>query len=263
MQRSAGTASAAASAQPERAEAADLRRQLLNIVRRAAKWIVAVLVVSLVLPAVTKQWSDNQQQRQLKADVASRLAAAVAQATTDGGFLLGDQIEYRGTETQLHPSFERTVATWKSEASAIEAEMAGYFTSARDPETDNLVRGMRSYDKLVQAYLGYCLFYKGFSERKRFLTDFRMWLNAMRVAVGGPRTPLVPTAVVASLSPGLPAAQRVARQSNEFKEAAENTWATNIDNASAPLIAMVNERQARGFHVGARSFIRQLIHPFG
>lgn len=122
----------------------------------AAKWAAAVLVVSLVLPAATKQWSDNQQQRQLKTEVTTNLAGAVARATTDGGFLLANRIE--------------------------------------DPHS---------------------------------------------VTGAGWSPP-----------PG-------------FKEAAQNAWAQNIVNGSAPLITMINQRQARGFQVGARAFIRQILQPFG
>ena len=82
--------------------------------RGAAKWIAAVLVVSLVLPAATKQWSDNQQQRQLKTEVTTKLAGAVARATTDGGFLLADQVETGQSEEATRAAYKNTLVTWKS-----------------------------------------------------------------------------------------------------------------------------------------------------
>jgi hypothetical protein len=46
-----------------------------------------------------------------------------------------------------------------------------------------------------------------------------------------------------------------------FREAAQNDWAKNIVNASAPLITMVRKRQPNGLEVGPGAFIRQIV-PF-
>ena len=109
------------------------RQRLIRVGRGAAKWAAAVLVVSLVLPAATKQWSDNQQQHQLKTDVTTKLASAVARATTDGGFLVADQLEAGQSQADTRAAYKEALVTWKSEAAAIDAQLAGYFAKSRNP----------------------------------------------------------------------------------------------------------------------------------
>lgn len=155
----------------------------------AAKWAAAVLVVSLILPAATKQWSDNQQQRQLKTEVTTNLAGAVARATTDGGFLLANRIEDPQSGAGLRAAYQNALVTWKSEASALEAQLAGYFAQTRDPNEDSLVQAMRAYNRVVQDYLAYCLFYRESGARDRFLRDFTVNLGKMREQTrGAPRS---------------------------------------------------------------------------
>jgi len=231
----------------------DVSRRLGPLARRTAKWVLGVLVVSLALPAVTKQWSDNQQQHQLKADLTAKLAAAVAGATTDGGFLLGNQLPLgRGkSEAQTLPAYQSTLTSWKSEAAAIEAQIAGYFATTSDPNNDNLVIAMRAYNNLVQDYLAFCLFFRDSNDRALFLHRFRSNLEKMRAHVRGVPSKVVPPLVAAGPIHG------------DFKDQAQNVWAQNIVNTSAPIIAIVSSRQPRGLHVGAGAFFHQVFHPFG
>jgi hypothetical protein len=74
--------------------------------------------------------------------------------------------------------------------------------------------------------------------------------------IGGPSFAVMPTSVANSVRADWSAPEG-------FKEEAQNVWAQNIVNASAPLITMINQRQARGHQVGARAFIRQILSPFG
>lgn len=223
--------------------------------RGAAKWIAAVLVVSLVLPAATKQWSDNQQQRQLKTEVTTKLAGAVARATTDGGFLLADQVETGQSEEATRAAYKNTLVTWKSEASAIDAQLAAYFAKSRNPDKDSLVKAMRAYTRVVEDYLGYSMFYRHAGGRNRFRKAFEKNLEKMRRETDGTAlTRVIPTKVYwVKDSP----------QPEGFKEAAQNLWAQNVVDASAPIITMINQRQPRGFQVGPRAFIRQILQPIG
>jgi hypothetical protein len=225
-------------------------RRVLEISRRAAKWVAAVLAVSLVLPAATKQWGDNQQQRQLKTEVTSTLAAAVAKATTEGGFLLDDRIAGTRSEAGLREAFQDTMATWRSEAAAIDSQLVGYFAKTRNPDDDGLVLAMRAYDRVVQNYLAYCLL------PGRSLKEFYDNVRAMRVQTRrerGLRGPLTPPVIRSYV--------RGADWPDGFRTAAKDEWVQNIIDLSAPLRAMVYERQPNGLEVGARAFIRQII-PF-
>jgi hypothetical protein len=221
---------------------------------RTAKWVLGVLVVSLVLPAVTKQWSDNEQQHQLKADLTSRLAAAVAGATTDGGFMLGSQIQFGKSQAETLPAFQNAVKNWKSEASAIDAEIAGYFATTSDPNKDNVVIAMRAYNTLVQDYLGFCTFFRYPGTRVRFLGDFELNVEKMREHLRGVPSSVVPPVVAQSEHGPI---------ASDFREQAQNEWAQNIVNTSAPIIATVSRRQPRGLHIGAGAFFHQVFHPFG
>lgn len=244
--------------QPQRTAANDgAGRRLGELGRRTAKWVLGVLVVSLVLPAVTKQWSDNQQQHQLKADVSSRLAAAVAGATTDSGFLLSNQLQSIKSPSETASSYEDTLSGWKREASAIDAQIAGYFATTSDPSKDDLVIAIGAYNNLVQDYIGLCTFYKSAGLRKRYLDGFDKNLEKMREHVGGVPSNVVPPLVARSGHGPLP------RNLNAFREQAQNEWAPNIVDTSAPIIATVSRRQPHGLHVGAGAFIHQVFHPFG
>jgi hypothetical protein len=227
----------------------------MDVSRRAAKWAAAVLAVSLVLPAATKQWSDNQQQRQLKTEVTSALAAAVSEATTNGGFLLDDRIADRRSDDELRAAFQDSMAAWKSEAAAIDGQIVGYFAKTSNPDKDALVIAMRAYDRVVQNYLGYCLLFEQSSDR--YLVGTEDNLRKMREQTGD-RT-LRFTEVVPSLVRSYVSGAR--RKMDKFREAAQNDWAQNIVNASAPINAMIYERQPNGLEVGAGAFIRQII-PF-
>jgi hypothetical protein len=236
------------------------RARLTDFSRRAAKWIAAVLVVSLVLPAVTKQWTDNQQQRQLKSQVTTRLATAAARATTDGGFLLGNQIQFRRTQADVLGGYQDALATWKSEASAIEAQLRGYFAKTRNTSDDALVRAMQGYSGLVQAYIAYCMFYNDLGDRQLFLGNFDAGLRALRAATDGePRGDVVPMLVARSENEEL-GGRRLPILG--FNKQAQNLWADEIVQASVPIIRMTNERQARGFQVGVGAFLRQIFYPF-
>jgi hypothetical protein len=218
-----------------------------------AKWIAAVLIVSLMIPAATKQWSDNQQQHQLKADVVAQLAGAVAQATTDGGFLLGAE--------PVVP-YQEVISGWKAEAAAIDAQLAGYFARGADPDRDGLVKAMRAYSRMVQAYIGYCEFYEGGRERDRYLDAFAAQLEILRDQTAGlPESEPVPEIVV--LSHTGETATEGWSPTALWREGAQNAWSQNIVNASAPIIRMINDRQPRGYRVGAGEFLRQILHPFG
>jgi hypothetical protein len=240
---------AAVEAERGRAEGVDARWRFFDLARRTAKWIVAVLVVSLVLPAVTKQWSDNQQQRQLKSDVTAGLAAAVAKATTEGGFLIGQR-----ESAAVRAKYQDTLAAWKSEASAIEAQLIAYFATTKDPNDDALVNAIRKYNYLVQDYIGYSRFYKDRVERSKQLRYFERNLRGLRSYTGGQPRTAIPAPIEHSRgrpwSPG-------------WAGPARNDWAEDIVNASGPIIRMINRRQPRSFHVGAGAFIRQVVHPFG
>jgi hypothetical protein len=230
-----------------RADDVVARERFVDLARRAAKWITAALVVSLVLPAATKQWSDNQQQRQLKSEVTARLAAAVAKATTEGGFLVGQQ-----QSATVRARYQDTLATWKSEASAIEAQLAGYFATT-NPDQDDLVNAMREYNYLVQNYIGYCRFYKDDDERSKQLRRFKQDLGEMRTFTGGQPSTAIPEPIAHSWR---------GRWSKNWTSPARDDWAADIVNASGAMIAMINQRQPHGFNVGPGAFIRQVVHPF-
>jgi hypothetical protein len=238
-----------------------------TVLRRAAKWAAAVLAVSLVLPAATKQWSDNQQQRQLKTEVTSALAAAVSEATTNGGFLLADRIEKKRSgkdDKDLRAAYQDTMVTWKREAAAIDGQIVGYFAKTSDPGDDALVKAMRAYDQVVQNYLGYCLLFRQSSDRylrgveDKDIPGFKGNLAKMQMQTGDPRlsfTTVVPELVRSYVSGAEP------DDMDPFREAAQNDWAKNIVNAKAPLITMVRKRQPNGLEVGPGAFIRQIV-PF-
>ena len=139
-----------------------------------------------------------------------------------------------------------------SSASKPSTQIAGYFTTTGNADEDRLVQGFGAYNYLVQAYIGYCFFYRDAGPRAGYLEAFRTNFGKLRRQVTRPIGVAVP-ALVRSGEVGKPG----------FREQAQNEWAAAIVNASAPLISMVDERQARGFHVGARAFISQIFHPFG
>jgi hypothetical protein len=255
------------STEDRRDPAATRRARWLELARRSAKWIAAVLVVSLVLPAATKQWSDNQQQRQLKTEVTTRLAAAVAKATTDGGFLLGNRIQREASDAALRRAYQETLTAWKSEAGAIGVQLRGYFATARNPDADALVNAMSYYNRVVQAYIAYCQFYIRHQARVSKLGEFRDNLRLMRKQLG-----VVTKRSIVRKKGKFVIPRTVWRSKNAgvrwlppkgFREEAQNVWAENIVNESAPLIRTIDRRQARGFQVGVRAFLRQIFYPFG
>ena len=56
---------------------------------------------------------------------------------------------------------------------------------------------------------------------------------------------------------------RLIYQTLGFENPALTAVNSNIVNVSAPIITMINQRQARGFQVGAKAFIRQILQPIG
>jgi hypothetical protein len=228
----------------------------MDVSRRAAKWAAAVLAVSLVLPAATKQWSDNQQQRQLKTEVTSALAAAVSEATTNGGFLLADGIQQKRSDEELRAAFQDTMVAWKSEAAAIDGQIVGYFAKT-SPDKDALVIAMRAYDRVVQNYLGYCWLYQNQESAADYVGRVKKQVDKMRRQTEGQDFAVVPEPLESYVS----GADWPPKDMNDFREVAQNEWAQNIVNASAPINAMIYERQPNGLEVGAGAFIRQII-PF-
>jgi hypothetical protein len=247
------------------------RARRLELAGRAAKWIAAVLVVSLLLPAATKQWSDNQQQRQLKSQVSTRLAGAVANATSDGGFLLSNQTQQGQKPKTLYAAYQETLSTWKSEWGAIAAQLRGYFATTPDPkddlQKDHLLAAMYHYGKLVELYITFCYFQHDLGDRRTFYgygnhnDGFVDSLRRMREHTGETPTAVpVPEEVLTSLHTD-PGDRRL--PVHIFQDAAQNKWAQNIVTESDSIIRMINDRQARGFQVGVRAFLRQIFYPFG
>lgn len=244
-----------------------------------------MLAAGLVLPAVTKQWTDSQQQGQLKSDLTTRLSSAVATATSDGGFLLSNQIEYGKNPHQLAGAYQSVLSTWKSEGSAIETQLSSYFAPT---PSDDLVTAMHSYRKLVEAYIAYCLFYRDRGDRRDFMRNFAKGLYAMppayrlpgnagtgaaiptgrsgeskRWPASGPA--IVPPPVWTYQNAELPTAEtRIAKNERAtYQDRAENRWADSIVRASVPIIEKINKRQARGFEVGVGAFLHEVFHPLG
>ena len=48
---------------------------------------------------------------------------------------------------------------------------------------------------------------------------------------------------------------------DKFRDQPQNDWAQGIVNASGPLLAMINGRQANGYQTGPRAFLHEL-NPF-
>jgi hypothetical protein len=224
-------------------------RRIWRALRRPAKWAAAALAVGVVVPAATKQWTDAQQQRELKAELTSALAAAATQATTDGGFVLADhKLGWKSAE--IRAAYREVLRTWKKDAAAIDGQIVAYFAKTRDPDRDALVRAVRDYTRVVENYL-----YYGLVPRQSALSDYDLNFEKLRDDADLDRESgnAVPAIVRAhTMEDGFEPA---------FMDAAQNEWAQNIVNASGPLIVMIRERQPNGLEVGAGPFVRQLL-PF-
>jgi hypothetical protein len=62
---------------------------------RLLKWLVALLVASLFIPAITTQWSDRQKELDIKAALISQITESAAATVQDSVFLVSDESKGR------------------------------------------------------------------------------------------------------------------------------------------------------------------------
>ena len=140
----------------ESARTAPSWRSRAGALRRGGTWLVALLVASLVLPALTTQWSDRQNELSLKEALVSQLTFSAATAIEEAHYLVLDESVPGPLRTEsLRARYVAIAKAWNIDMFTLESKIKAYFPSARlrDGPRPALGDAVREYNLRVQDFI--------------------------------------------------------------------------------------------------------------
>jgi hypothetical protein len=145
---------------------------LLRKVTRPGVWVLGIAVTSLLVPAITKQWTDRPKELELRISLIDRLGESAVSTVNTARFIVADtlpeasvralvcgrDVDTEGSQAQCDAATEserlaeqaaRTGAknAWLQKGAVLESQLAAYF-----PGTD-LAREGKAYVNAIRIYL--------------------------------------------------------------------------------------------------------------
>jgi hypothetical protein len=228
------------------------RRLLLGIV----KWAGALLLASLVIPAITTQWSDRQKEVALKDSLISQLTASTATAIENSGSLVFDETQGPAIApiATLRSQFKSIGNDWNIQAFTLESQLHAYFPHARlyHGQHSTFGHAFDTYNMRVQDYilLAYALC-PGDKLRTKALRRLQIYL------------PIIKSVEWAALQESgvHPPGNDCWRRSTKFKDAYLIPLGLDLLRKRAALVDTILHSHATGYNVGFQDFLRQVL-PF-
>jgi hypothetical protein len=136
-----------------------------SYVGQFVRWLGALVVASLLIPAITAQWSDRQKELELKTALISEVTESAASAVQEASNLV--DVEQKAWPTiKSDPRFDKTadewygryraiLKTWKVAAFSLESRLFAYFPNAdiRLPRRPQLAGAFHVYNVRVQMFI--------------------------------------------------------------------------------------------------------------
>jgi hypothetical protein len=141
-----------------------VRRFVFSHIGRLLTWLGALVVASLMIPAITTQWSDRQKEVDTKAVLIAELTESAAVAIEDAVTLVDVQ-EKEKLEVGEEPStaqesawlarYHAILGAWRVAAFTLESRFAAYFPDARLEAFDRplLAPAFHDYNERIQQFI--------------------------------------------------------------------------------------------------------------
>ncbi|MDQ3876496.1 MAG: hypothetical protein M3322_13290 [Actinomycetota bacterium] len=138
--------------------------------------VVGAALTAWLIPALTRQWQDQERARELKAAIVTRIGRDTAEALVVSSFIANGRFEpNRRTDRPFRVPmklFNNLDLSWERNRREIEAQLEAYF-----PETE-IVSEWRSYSELVRDT--YWLITDRRYLRKSTVRRLREWISGKR-----------------------------------------------------------------------------------
>ena len=139
--------------------------------RRAApvlgllKWIGPLLVVGLLIPALTTQWSDRQKELEIKSSLVGQITESADAAIEDAVFYVDVQMNawppvdglstprWKAYGREQSARYRENLKQWRVLASSLESRIGAYFPDARYEGTQKLSDAFGAYRQAVEGYM--------------------------------------------------------------------------------------------------------------
>jgi hypothetical protein len=237
------------------------RDRVASAFRRSGKWIAALVLASLVLPAVTTQWSDRQKELSLKESLISQLTLSAATAIEGAHSLVIEETQAGPLQAaSLRPRYGAIAMGWNVDIFTLESRLNAYFPHAklRDKPHTRLGAAVRTYNLRVQDYIllsgPTCsdtdLFRNALKRLKSYLPTIEEedWLslgwideeaNDEQPKRSGPCW----------------------RHAEEFRRAYQEPLGLKLLEKRGSLVETIVQSGAEGYYVGFRDLLRQVFSP--
>jgi hypothetical protein len=231
------------------------RSQGLPLLGRAAKWLAVLVVVSVMVPALTTQWSDRQKELELKTSLVAQITSSAATATQDAFDLVGDERKSTVIKNDLWRAQYRSILKeWRVDAFTLESELDAYFSAVRLSQT-HLPNAFATYNEVVQNYILLSLdLCSGHKDRTTAVRLIYKYLPARSPEKQDQKE------TINSDPPGSGAGRRCWKKSEAFRQAYQTLGEELLDKRDE-LVDAVIQSDAAGYNVGFKDFVHQVL-PF-
>jgi hypothetical protein len=221
---------------------------------RAGKWLAVLVVASLMVPALTTQWSDRQKELDLKTSLVSQLTSSAAIATQDAFTLVGDEAKSPTIkDAAWRTEYRSILKEWRVAAFTLMSELGAYFPDVKSttkPGQDLLlVDAFSEYNNAVQQYIRLSLDEcSKNTSRQKVIGELYSYL-ALSLSNGIKKYPV-----------GTGSGQKCWKKPERFRKAYQRLGDELLTRRD-PLVDVVIHSNAAGYNVGFKDFVHQLL-PF-
>jgi hypothetical protein len=232
------------------------RSQGLPLLGRAAKWVAVLAVVSLMVPALTTQWSDRQKELDLKTSLVSQITGSAATATQDAFTLVADEAKSSSIKDPAwRAQYRNILKEWRVAAFTLESELDAYFPrvelSNRQPsQPSRLVPAFALYNDIIQDYI-------------RLSLDECRTNNGRRLAIARIYSYLgedPPAAITGRPNTSIIHGPECWKKSESFRLGYQDLGDDLLKRRDILVDAVIHSNAA-GYNVGFKDFVHQIV-PF-
>jgi hypothetical protein len=225
-------------------------------IRSGGKWLAALVVASLVLPALTTQWSDRQNELSLKEALVSQLTLSAATAIEEAHALVLDETVLDPLPTErLRARYVAIAKAWNIEVFTLESKLNAYFPDARLREEPHQGLGdaLGRYNLHVQDFI---LLSGDICSDNRV---FRLALGRLERYLPG-----IGEETWEALRSSAASADDLHgcwKRTEEFRRAFQEPLGRDLLEKRQSIVETIIHSGAEGYSVGFRDFLRQILPP--
>jgi hypothetical protein len=227
------------------------RDRAAKALTRTGKWLAAILVASLILPALTAQWADRQNELALKEKLVSELTLSAATAIEEAHALVLEEVQPDPLPMQaLRARYGAVAKAWSIAIFTLETKLSAYFPDAKlRSETRVAFRdAVHDYNLRVQDYIVLS---------GQICADNRLFeaaLGRLTNYVGVTRPSTEQMKVEQSKDP-----PSCWRRTEDFRRAYQDPIGLSLLNKRDDLVETIIHADAAGYNVGFRDFLQQIV----